>query len=74
MFAPYLVDFFINDDDASFVRDLKLEILTYIASPTNIHRILREFNVLQLCWNALTSCRCMFTRRIRTLLPKQSRQ
>eukprot|EP01100_Stratorugosa_tubuloviscum_P010514 TRINITY_DN4521_c0_g1_i1.p1 TRINITY_DN4521_c0_g1~~TRINITY_DN4521_c0_g1_i1.p1 ORF type:complete len:802 (+),score=369.51 TRINITY_DN4521_c0_g1_i1:128-2533(+) len=44
MFSNYLTDFFVSANDPNYCRDLKLEILTYLASETNIAKILREFN------------------------------
>jgi len=45
MFSPFLLDFFVNTTDPVFIRRLKLEILTCIATETNISTILSELNV-----------------------------
>jgi len=44
MFEPYLLEFFVNSTDAAFIRKLKLEILTCIATEANIGTILEELN------------------------------
>jgi hypothetical protein len=41
MFQPFVNEFFVSATEPSFTRSLKLEILTYIATPTNIHKILK---------------------------------
>ncbi len=46
MFEPYLLDFFVNSTDPLFICKQKLDILTCIASETNISTILNELNVL----------------------------
>eukprot|EP00013_Stygamoeba_regulata_P015458 CAMPEP_0177669180 /NCGR_PEP_ID=MMETSP0447-20121125/23279_1 /TAXON_ID=0 /ORGANISM="Stygamoeba regulata, Strain BSH-02190019" /LENGTH=1036 /DNA_ID=CAMNT_0019175981 /DNA_START=170 /DNA_END=3280 /DNA_ORIENTATION=+ len=44
MFAPFVTDYFVDSVDPSYSRQLKLEILTYVANESNINKILREFN------------------------------
>jgi len=44
IFQPYLTDFFVQETDPTFVRKLKIEIMTLLSNPTNIDRILREFS------------------------------
>lgn len=44
MFTPYLAEFFVYDTDPGYIRDLKLEILTNIATESNISKILRELS------------------------------
>jgi len=43
MFRPFVNDFFIQSTDPAFIRNLKLDILTLLASDTNMTNILREF-------------------------------
>eukprot|EP01120_Amphizonella_sp_Union-15-10_P017775 TRINITY_DN9994_c0_g1_i1.p1 TRINITY_DN9994_c0_g1~~TRINITY_DN9994_c0_g1_i1.p1 ORF type:complete len:1013 (+),score=198.95 TRINITY_DN9994_c0_g1_i1:103-3141(+) len=43
MFQPYLGDFFVDADDPSYIRILKLDIITSLANESNISRILKEF-------------------------------
>lgn len=43
MFAPFTKEFFIRSTDPQYVRALKLEVLTILASDTNVSLILREF-------------------------------
>jgi AP-3 complex subunit beta len=43
MFLPFLQDFFVRATDPSYARKLKLEILTSLVTPENVHIILREF-------------------------------
>jgi len=43
MFEPYLKNFFVRSSDATQIKLLKLEILTNLATETNITLILREF-------------------------------
>lgn len=43
MFEPYLKSFFVRTSDPTHIKLLKLEILTNLASETNISVILREF-------------------------------
>jgi len=43
MFEPYLKSFYIRSSDPTHVKLLKLEILTNLATETNISTILREF-------------------------------
>merc|ERR1740128_1279959 len=43
MFEPYLKNFFVRNTDATQIKLLKLEILTNLASESNITLILREF-------------------------------
>ena len=45
MFSPYLSEFFVYDNDPVYIRNLKLEILTNIASESNITKILKELSV-----------------------------
>jgi hypothetical protein len=47
MFSPHFVEFFVSAGEPAFCRSLKLEILAYVANASNIHKILREFNVRQ---------------------------
>ena len=49
LFSAHVAEFFIYDTDPSYIRGLKLEILTLIASTTNISRILKEFTVRTAC-------------------------
>ncbi|KAK5985650.1 Adaptin region [Trichostrongylus colubriformis] len=42
MFDPFLKSFFVRSSDPSFVKELKLHILTSLVSETNVHIILRE--------------------------------
>eukprot|EP01104_Vermistella_antarctica_P016550 TRINITY_DN564_c0_g1_i3.p1 TRINITY_DN564_c0_g1~~TRINITY_DN564_c0_g1_i3.p1 ORF type:complete len:976 (+),score=247.26 TRINITY_DN564_c0_g1_i3:106-3033(+) len=44
VFASCSAEFFVQSTDVRFVRDLKLEILTYLADQSNCSRILRELN------------------------------
>jgi AP-3 complex subunit beta len=43
MFEAYLKSFFVWNDDPLYIRSIKLEILTTIATETNVGVILREF-------------------------------
>ncbi|KAF2076006.1 hypothetical protein CYY_002666 [Polysphondylium violaceum] len=43
MFEPFLSEFFITSGDPEYCIKLKLEILTRLATPSNISRILKEF-------------------------------
>ena len=43
MFEPFLKSFYIRSNDPTHVKLLKLEILTNLATETNISTILREF-------------------------------
>ncbi|CAK8678180.1 unnamed protein product [Clavelina lepadiformis] len=43
IFGPYLKSFYVRSTDPTHVRVLKLEVLTNLASETNISVILREF-------------------------------
>ncbi|XP_029651134.1 AP-3 complex subunit beta-2 isoform X1 [Octopus sinensis] len=43
MFEPYLKSFYVRSNDPTHVKLLKLEILTSLATETNISTILREF-------------------------------
>lgn len=43
MFEPYLKSFFVRSSDATHIKLLKLEILTNLATETNVSVILREF-------------------------------
>lgn len=43
MFRDYLKEFFITSSDTSYCRDLKLEIISLLVTPQNIHSVLREF-------------------------------
>ena len=45
LFQPYIAEFFVSAAEPSFIRSLKLEILTYVASSSNITKVLKEFNV-----------------------------
>lgn len=45
LFQPFIAEFFVSASEPSFIRSLKLEILTYIASSSNITKVLKEFNV-----------------------------
>ena len=49
LFSTHVAEFFIYDTDPSYICGLKLEILTLIASTTNISRILKEFTVRTTC-------------------------
>uniref|UniRef100_A0A0K0CSV2 WD_REPEATS_REGION domain-containing protein n=1 Tax=Angiostrongylus cantonensis TaxID=6313 RepID=A0A0K0CSV2_ANGCA len=42
IFDPFLKSFFVRSSDPSFVKELKLHILTSLVSETNVHIILRE--------------------------------
>ncbi|PIO66490.1 adaptin region [Teladorsagia circumcincta] len=42
MFDPFLKSFFVRSSDPSFVKELKLHILTSLVSEANVHVILRE--------------------------------
>ncbi|KAF8366488.1 apb-3 [Pristionchus pacificus] len=42
MFDPFLKSFFVRSSDSSFIRKLKLHILTSLVNETNVHIILRE--------------------------------
>ncbi|GMT28445.1 hypothetical protein PFISCL1PPCAC_19742 [Pristionchus fissidentatus] len=42
MFDPFLKSFFVRSSDCSFIRKLKLHILTSLVNETNVHIILRE--------------------------------
>jgi hypothetical protein len=52
-FEPFIKTFFIRGDDPGFIRQIKLEILTCLASDSTIGIILREF---QMC---VLVCRCV---------------
>lgn len=43
MFEPYLKSFFVRTSDLTHIKILKLEVLTNLASESNISVILREF-------------------------------
>ncbi|XP_050688035.1 AP-3 complex subunit beta-2-like isoform X2 [Eriocheir sinensis] len=43
MFEPYLKSFFVRSSDPTHIKSLKLEVLTNLATDTNIAVILREF-------------------------------
>ncbi|XP_069948502.1 AP-3 complex subunit beta-2 isoform X2 [Cherax quadricarinatus] len=43
MFEPYLKSFFVRSSDPTHIKALKLEVLTNLATDTNISIILREF-------------------------------
>ena len=43
IFADSIAEFFVTSGEPLIIRNLKLEILTYIANESNINRILREF-------------------------------
>lgn len=43
MFEPYLKSFFVRSSDPTHIKALKLEVLTNLATDTNISVILREF-------------------------------
>ena len=45
MFEPYLKSFYVRSNDPTVVKLLKLEIMTNLATETNISTILREFQV-----------------------------
>jgi hypothetical protein len=45
MFSAFLQDFFVDETDSVHTRQMKLEIITYLATESNISKILREFNV-----------------------------
>jgi hypothetical protein len=45
MLEGSLADFFVKPTDASFCRNLKLEILTHLVTAENINRLLKEFKV-----------------------------
>lgn len=45
MFDPFLKSFFVRSSDPSFVKELKLHILTSLVSEANVHIILRELQV-----------------------------
>ena len=45
MFSAMLTDFFVDETDPEYIRNLKIDILTNIATEGNISKILREFNV-----------------------------
>lgn len=45
LFQAYIAEFFVSASEPSFIRSLKLEILTYLASSANITKVLKEFNV-----------------------------
>ncbi|XP_060597112.1 AP-3 complex subunit beta-2-like [Ruditapes philippinarum] len=47
MFEPFLKSFYVRSNDATHIKLLKLEILTTLATETNIATILRELQVLQ---------------------------
>ncbi|KJH51580.1 adaptin region [Dictyocaulus viviparus] len=42
MFDPFLKSFFVRSSDPSFVKELKLHVLTSLVSEVNVHIILRE--------------------------------
>ena len=48
MFQPFLSEFFVYDTDPMYIKLLKLEILTNIATENNISKIMREFTVITL--------------------------
>ena len=45
MFEPFISEFFITPTDPSFIRNTKLEIITYLVNQDNINKILKEFKV-----------------------------
>ncbi|WKX91618.1 hypothetical protein Q1695_009998 [Nippostrongylus brasiliensis] len=48
MFDPFLKSFFVRSSDPSFVKELKLHILTSLVSEANVHIILRELQFLKI--------------------------
>ena len=46
MFEPFLKSFYVRSNDPTHVKLLKLEILTNLATETNISTILRELQVI----------------------------
>lgn len=52
MFSAQLKDFFVKDGDPGYIRELKLEIMTQLASEANISTVLRELKVK---WHLLLS-------------------
>lgn len=84
MFEPFLVDFFVNSTDAAFIRRLKLDILTCIATESNIGLILDELHVRSSCLSLFlhsllpvliaTTTRRTFTRKIRNWSPHRSKR
>jgi len=47
MFEPFLKSFYVRSNDPTHVKLLKLEILTNLATETNISTILRELQVIR---------------------------
>ncbi len=45
MFTDSLKEFYVFASDASFIKELKLEILSLLATDTTAHQILKEFRV-----------------------------
>ena len=45
IFGPYLKSFYVHSNDSSLVKRYKLEVLTILATASNIATILREFQV-----------------------------
>ena len=44
LFRPFLKEFFVNAADSTFVRNLKLDVMTHVACKDNIFEILTEFH------------------------------
>ena len=45
IFEPFLKSFYVLSTDPTHIKRLKLEVLTNVASETNVHTVLREFRV-----------------------------
>ena len=45
MFSPYVKSFFVSGRDPFYLRKLKLEVMTLVANDSNVHPILKEFQV-----------------------------
>ena len=45
LFSIYFSDFFVDDSDPPYVRNLKLQILSCIANESNSGKIIRELHV-----------------------------
>jgi AP-3 complex subunit beta len=45
MFRPHLSDFFVESSEPTYIRKIKIDIVTLLANEGNISRILREFKI-----------------------------
>jgi AP-3 complex subunit beta len=52
MFTGSLKEFYVFSSDPLFIKQLKLEILSLLATEATVHQILKEFRVCRLCDNS----------------------